>query len=154
MADLNPEKLHTVFKDLVEINRLSLPRKYTLTHSDSTGDLFLTIGIDYDYDQISGLYTRFMRDEVLAEWLQVNDHYELHLYLHISGGFVFGWPSMRYKIFRYHLPLVLKAIIFGDRKLIEENPNLSNSQILVHYQSKNRKYNKIENSGQIKDIHY
>ncbi|MFX1310509.1 MAG: staygreen family protein [Promethearchaeota archaeon] len=154
MADLNPEKLHVVFKDSVDSNSLILPRKYTLTHSDSTGDLFLTIGTEYDYDQISRLYTRFMRDEVLAEWRQVNNHYELHLYLHISGGFVFGWAAMRDKIFRYHLPLVFQAIIYGDRKLIEENPDLNTSQILVHFQSKNKKYNKIENSGQIKDISY
>ena len=154
MANLKPEKLHVVFKESVEKNNLKIPRKYTLTHSDSTGDLFLNIGIDYDYDQISGLYTRFMRDEVLAEWKQVNDHYELHLHLHISGGFVFGWAAMRDRIFRYHLPLVLQAIIYGDKKLIEENPNLSNSKIFVHFESKNKKYNKIENYGQVKDISY
>ena len=154
MAVLKPEKLHVVLKESVEISNLTIPRKYTLTHSDSTGDLFLTIGIDYDYDQISSLYTRFMRDEVLAEWQEVNDQYELHLYLHISGGFVFGWAAMRDKIFRYHLPLVLQAILYGDKKIIEENPNLSNSKILVHYKSKKKKYDKIEYFGQIKDIRY
>lgn len=154
MADLNPEKLHVAFKDSVEINTLTIPRKYTLTHSDSSGDLFLTIGTDYNDDQISGIYTRFMRDEVLAEWRQVNQGYELHMFLHVSGGFVFGWASLRDKIFRYHLPLVFQAIIYGDKRLIQENPYLGNSQIIVHFQSKNKKYNKIESSGQIKDFHY
>ena len=154
MTDLNPEKLHVTFKDSVEIDTLTIPRKYTLTHSDSTGELFLTIGTEYDYDQISGLYTRFMRDEVLAEWQQVNQGYELHLFLHVSGGFVFGWASMRDKIFRYHLPLVFQAIIYGDKRLINSNPNLGNSHIIVHFESKSKKYNKIESSGQIKDILY
>ncbi|MFX1568657.1 MAG: staygreen family protein [Promethearchaeota archaeon] len=154
MANLNPEKLHVVFKDSIEISRLKLPRKYTLTHSDSTGELFLTIGSDYDYEQISHLYTRFMRDEVLAEWLEVNNHYELHLYLHVSGGFVFGWASMRDKIFRHHLPLVFQAIIFGDRKFIEKNQNFSNANIIVHFQSKNKKYNKTENFGKINEVQY
>jgi len=154
MADLNPEKLHTVFKDLVKNNKLILPRKYTLTHSDSTGDLFLTVGADYDYEQISSLYTRFMRDEVLAEWQKSNNHYELHFYLHVSGGFIFGWASMRDRIFRHHLPLVFQALKYGDRKLFEEFPFLNESPIIVHFNSKNKKYNKIEEFGLIKTINF
>ena len=44
-------------------------RRYTLTHSDTTGELFLTIAPEFDPGQVSGWYTRFMRDEVLGEWL-------------------------------------------------------------------------------------
>jgi len=152
MTDLNPDKLHIVFKDSVDESKLKIPRKYTLTHSDSTGDLFLTIGSEYDYTQISSLYTRFMRDEVLAEWQKKNNRYELHLYMHVSGGFCFGWASLRNRIFCYHLPLVLEAIKFGDKKLIEEMPAIENSQIIVHFQSKNEKYDRVENFGHIKDI--
>jgi hypothetical protein len=152
MAGLNPEKLHVVYKDLVAENELDLPRKYTLTHSDSTGDLFLTIGAEYDYEQISGLYTRFMRDEVLAEWQKKNDDYELHLYMHVSGGFCFGWASLRDRIFCYHLPLVLQTIKCGDKRLIDTTPEIQNSDIIVHFQSKNKKYDRIENHGQLKDI--
>jgi hypothetical protein len=46
-----------------------IPRAYTLTHSDSTGELFLGIGSTFDRHQIAGWYTRLMRDEVLAEWV-------------------------------------------------------------------------------------
>jgi hypothetical protein len=152
MAVFTPEKLHVVYKDSISSSKSIIPRKYTLTHSDSTGNLFLTIGTDYDYNQISGLYTRFMRDEVLAEWKQMNDHYELHVYLHVSGGFVFGWASMRDKIFRHHLPLVLQTIKYGDKALFKNFPFLSKSSIIVHFNSKNKKYNKTENFGIIKDI--
>jgi hypothetical protein len=153
MPDLNPEKLHVVYKDSVAENKLDLPRKYTLTHSDSTGDLFLTIGSEYDYEQISGLYTRFMRDEVLAEWQKKNGDYELHLYMHISGGFCFGWAGLRNKIFCYHLRLVLQIIKCGDKNLIKAMPELNNTQVIVHFQSKSKKYNRIENHGKIEDIH-
>ena len=153
MSDLNPEKLHVEYKGSIAENKLDLPRKYTLTHSDSTGDLFLTIGSEYDYEQISGLYTRFMRDEVLAEWQKKNGDYELHLYMHISGGFCFGWAGLRNKIFCYHLPLVLQTIKCGDKNLIKAMPELNNTQVIVHFQSKSKKYNRIENHGQIKDIH-
>ncbi|MHA2392691.1 MAG: staygreen family protein [Promethearchaeota archaeon] len=152
MSNLNPKKLHVVYKDSVAKGKLELPRKYTLTHSDSTGELFLTIGSDYDYEQISGLYTRFMRDEVLAEWLKTNNHYELHLYMHVSGGFCFGWASLRDRIFCHHLPLVLEVIRYGDKKIIEETPALENSQVMVHFQSNKKKYNRIDNYGQVKDI--
>jgi len=152
MVDLNPEKLHVVFNPSVEPKKLKLPRKYTLTHSDSTGDLFLTISNDYDLKQISDFYTRFMRDEVLAEWQKKNDQFELHFYLHVSGGFVFGWASLRDRIFRSHLPLVFQTFIYGDKSLFENFPQLKESQIFVHFQSKNKKYNKIENFGKIKEI--
>ena len=152
MADLNPDKLHVVYKDSVVVNKLILPRKYTLTHSDSTGDLFLTIGSEYDYDQISSFYTRFMRDEVLAEWQEKDNYYELHFYLHVSGIFCFGWASLRDRIFRHHLPLVFQVIRYGDKNLFEEMPDLKDSMMIVHFQSNRMKYDKIENFGQIKEI--
>ncbi|MFX1462336.1 MAG: staygreen family protein [Promethearchaeota archaeon] len=152
MSSLNPEKLHVVYKDSIDANKLILPRKYTLTHSDSTGDLFLTIGTEFEYKQISSLYTRFMRDEVLAEWQENKGQYELHVYVHVSGGFIFGWASMRDKIFRHHLPLVFQSIKYGDKLLYVSNPSLNDSPIFVHFNSKNKKYNKIEKLGQIKDI--
>jgi len=154
MTDFNQNKIHTVYKDSVEVHKFSLPRRYTLTHSDSTGDLFLTISQEYDQKQISGLYTRFMRDEVLAEWQQKDQYFELHLFVHVSGGFLFGWAGLRDKIFRQHLPLVFQTIVYGDKRLFEEFPELNDSQILVHFQSKNKKYNKTENFGKIKDVHH
>ncbi|MFX1302929.1 MAG: staygreen family protein [Promethearchaeota archaeon] len=152
MANFNPEKLHVVYKDSVDSKILKIPRKYTLTHSDSTGDLFLTIGPEYDYKQISSFYTRFMRDEVLAEWQLNNNIYELHVFLHVSGGFVFGWASLRDRIFRSHLPLVLNVIRYGDKLIFESLPILNDSPIYIHFNSKNKKYNKIENYGQIKEF--
>ncbi|MFW9828127.1 MAG: staygreen family protein, partial [Candidatus Thorarchaeota archaeon] len=91
-------------------------------------------------------------DEVLAEWQRNDIGYELHLYLHVSGGFCFGWAGMRDKIFRHHLPLVLEAIKYGDKKLFAGNPDLNESNIIVHFQSNRKKYDKIENFGQCKEI--
>lgn len=48
--------------------RLPWPRRYTLTHNDITGSLQLSIGSSYNQTQLSGWYTRILRDEVLAEW--------------------------------------------------------------------------------------
>jgi hypothetical protein len=152
MTTLSPDKLHVKFKGITKEQPLSLPRKYTLTHSDSTGDLFLTIADEYDYEKISGFYTRLMRDEVLAEWEEKKGEFELHLYLHVSGGICFGWAGLRDKIFRYHLPLVLEAIKFSEKDLFQNSPEIEKSKIIVHFQSKKEKYNKIENIGSFKDI--
>ena len=153
MPILNLDKLHIEFKGLIDAHNISIPRRYTLTHSDSTGDLFLTISPDYDQNQISGFYTRLMRDEVLAEWVKSDEgEYELHLYLHVSGGFCFGWAGLRDRIFRHHLPLVLEALKFGDKKLYENMQELEESPIIVHYQSQKNRYCKDENYGTIKEI--
>ncbi len=68
MSRLRPQKLLVRFAPGVASEGPVAPRCYTLTHSDATGDLFLTVGPGYDRQQISGWYTRLMRDEVLAKW--------------------------------------------------------------------------------------
>ena len=74
MKRLNPDKLHVTYLAGVTPDDLIVPRRYMLTHSDITGELFLSIGSDYDKKQISGLYTRLMRDEVLIELSQDVDN--------------------------------------------------------------------------------
>jgi hypothetical protein len=39
MSRLNPEKLHATIVDGTPVDKLVLPRIYTLTHSDFSGDL-------------------------------------------------------------------------------------------------------------------
>jgi hypothetical protein len=143
MSELNPRKLNVTFRTGKSTGDFALPRRYTLTHSDFTGDLYLTIGNDYDHAQISGLYTRLMRDEVLAEWQQ-GTQYSLHVYCHVRGGFVFGTPRWRYGIFKYHMPMVLQAFRYGDQAHFDQNPELDGSEIWIHFQAKQAHLNKTE----------
>lgn len=147
MSRLNIQKLHVDFKDGIDQNILDLPRTYTLTHSDKTGDLFMTIGRAYNYPQISNLLTRFMRDEVLAEWQTVPDGFELHLHCHVSGGFVLGPAGWRLNIFRSHLPLVLEAFYYGDREIYGHTPALEQCEVMVYFRSHRPRTNLIENWG-------
>jgi hypothetical protein len=80
MGSFFPDKLHVRFIEPCGSEGPESPRRYTLTHSDLTGDLFLTIGPEYDKRQISGIYTRLMRDEVLGGW--DTDEPALHLFVH------------------------------------------------------------------------
>ena len=147
MKRLQTDRLHVTFSDDTPQDRMILPRRYTLTHSDMTGELFLTIGKDYDYRKLSRLYTRFMRDEVCAEWIECDGSMKLHVHCHVSGGIVFGSSSFRDAIFRRELPLVLEAFRYGDRVLFEVNPGLDNAPIEVIFSSRNRRFNTTEMWG-------
>ena len=139
-------RLEKLYVDIQTDESQHLPRRYTLTHSDSTGDLYLTVANEYDNEQISGWYTRIMRDEVLAEWQILDEEFSLHVYCHISGGLVFGSAEMREAIFRREMPLVLEAIRHGDSKFFEKNPGFDNASIILHFQ-KSGKDHKIERFG-------
>jgi hypothetical protein len=146
MSDLNPQKLHVTYKtDPLQAGSL-LPRRYTLTHSDSTGDLFLTVGAEFDQAQISGWYTRFLRDEVLAEWRD-EEAPRLHVFCHLSGGLVLGSPAWRYSIFQKHMRQVLEAFRNGDRALFETRPDLDQAPVRVHFLAKQARYNRVEDWG-------
>jgi len=151
MERLNPEKLHVTYLTGTTLENLILPRRYTLTHSDRTGELFLSIGNQYDTKQISKLYTRLMRDEVLAELSDDGDNLVFRAYCYVSGGFIFGTAKWRYNIFHSELPLVLEGIRYGDRTLFEHNPKLDNASVLIHFQSTDSRFDKVENWGTMAD---
>ena len=151
MSELDPERLSVTFQTKGSAASLELPRRYTLTHSDVTGHLFLSIGPDYDIHQISGIYTRLMRDEVLAELVHDRGQTSLHVYVHVSGGLVFGSSGWRNKILHEHMPMVLAALRHGDRELFAAHPDLDEAAVLVHFTSGKDRYNKVEDWGQVKN---
>ena len=147
MSRLKPEKLHVNSARAPAPNGPLVPRRYTLTHSDVSGELFLTVGAHYEEKQVSGLYTRLMRDEVLAEWREGEDGPALHVYCHVSGGLALGPAGWRDAIFRHELPLVLEALRCGDGELFEAHPELDGAPILVHFRSHRRRYRRVERWG-------
>jgi hypothetical protein len=151
MSRLDLAKLHVEFAAGSTPTGPLLPRTYTLTHSDATGDLYLTVGPAYDTAQISGWYTRFMRDEVLAEWRTSDSGPELHVHCHVSGGLLAGPAAWRDAIFRRELPLVLEAFRFGDRQLFAASRRLDSSPIWVDFHSANKRYDRIEMWGKLAD---
>jgi len=130
---LIPNKLHVKLSMNVTPTDPVVPRCYTLTHSDSTGDLFLTIAESFDRRQISGWYTRFMRDEVLAEWQINQGSTSLLVHCQLSGGMILGTASWRYQIFQRELPLVFEAFRYGDQKLFSVHPELDQAQVMVKF---------------------
>lgn len=142
MSNFNPDKLHIEFRDGVTEKEPVLGRKYTLTHSDITAELFLTIGLQFAYDK-----TNAMRDELLAEWRIANDFPYLHVYVYLDGQFAPDNSEMRDKIFRRELPLALEAIRYGDAGFFDIHPDLDSAQIWIHFDSSDQKYSRFEYYG-------
>lgn len=143
MSDFNPDKLSVEFRKGVTTTEPIIPRRYTLTHSDITAELFLTIGLTYAYDKVDNN----MRDEVLGQWIKKGENYLYYVYLHVDGKLGPTEAAIRNQIFRRELPLALKAIRFGDRKFFSVHPELNNVPIIVFFMSKYPKFNKVENWG-------
>ena len=147
MPSLKAEKIHVTYLPGVSEFCPLTPRYYTLTHSDRTGDLFLSVGTCYDSKKLSDLYTRFMRDEVIAELKNEDGELSLNVHYHVCGGFVFGWAKLRYKIFCRFISYNVQAIRFGDKAFFEKNPEFSKARVLIHFHSSNKKYEKTEEKG-------
>lgn len=151
---LDPSKLHVAFSPGTDPGGPVVPRAYTLTHSDFTGELFLTVGVKHDRGQISGWYTRLMRDEVLAEWGEAfgpGQDLKLEVHCHVSGGVRVGTAGFRYGIFRRHMPMVLEAFRYGDRRLVEDHPEVDQAQVWVLFHSTKTRYNFAETWGRFGD---
>ncbi|WP_238881627.1 staygreen family protein [Clostridium sp. YIM B02551] len=143
MRNLNTKKLSVDFRLGTTPIGPIIPRRYTLTHSDITAELFLTISRDYAYDK----FTK-MRDEVLGEWLNADEIYLFHISLMIDGEF---GTNTRNTVFRRELPLALEAIRYGDRKLFALNPILDICPIIVSFNSVDPNYNSVEHWGTFSD---
>ena len=150
MSNFNPDKLHVKIDPAIKAREADFPRCYTLTHSDVTGELFLTIAPTYDQKALSGLTQKFMRDEVLGEW-QTGQQYHLLVQCHVSGGLVLGTAKWRESIFRQHLPMVLEAMCYGDREFLLENQDLLDADITVHFHARQDALDGEESWGKVRD---
>ncbi|MBE6023790.1 MAG: hypothetical protein E7231_11275 [Cellulosilyticum sp.] len=120
-------------------------RKYTMTHSDETGDLFVTIGTEYAEDQINSL-----RDEVRLEWTVLKDMPLLYGEVLIDGqGIGSGSAQTRDAIFKREMPLALQAIYHADQQFFFANPELRDTPVFIHFTSTQPLYNKLYNFGTI-----
>lgn len=108
-----------------------IPRRYTLTHSDQTGQLFLSVALQYATDEITPI-----RDEVLAEWRCLGPrNFQLHAYVCVDNHCGKKEAAVRNKHFIRRLPLALGAILCGDRYFFYNRPDLHMAPAWIHFQS-------------------
>ena len=121
-----------------------LGRKYTITHSDTTAELFVFVAENYAEDQI----TR-MRDEVRVTWEQNEKGLALIGSVVVDGKDVLGNAYIRNNIFYNEMPTALQALRQADRFLFCNNPSLDSALVLIHFISSNPAYDKMYNFGAI-----
>ncbi|WP_312286310.1 staygreen family protein [Terrisporobacter sp.] len=145
--EFDPSKLETTFiPPMTPLGPIE-GRKYTLTHSDTTGMLFLDIGPEYNYSAIN----EEMRDELLGKYKRYGyNSYILIFYAYVGDSDYFA-ASMKYGAFKYHLPFALQAIFYGDKELLNENDFLLDTPIYVKFDSEIAIFDNYENYGYIRD---
>lgn len=146
MEKFDNEKLQVKFGVGTSETQPIIPRKYTLTHSDTTGELFLTIAAKYDYDKITD-----MRDEVMAEWNMINNEYRLMVNVMVDKENNPVMSAVRNNIFIKELPLALQAIRYGDREFFRENFSLDSAPIYIKFNSIYPMFNRLEFWGMPSD---
>lgn len=149
LREFNPVKLTVEFGECVTPEEPIIPRKYTLTHSDITAELFLNIDSKYAYDKINET-----RDEVLAEWKEIDDEYILYVHVYVGWDFDFERTSIRNKIFTEELPLALQAIYYGDKDFFTAHPELNEAAVWVYFESTLPCFNKMDYWGKISDYSF
>lgn len=147
MHEFFKDKLKIVFMEGITIDEPVIPRCYTLTHSDQTGDMFLDIGLKFAYNKIGEL-----RDEVLAQWSRIGNKYILKVDLCVDPPINKNSSAEnRDKVFRKHLKSAIQGIIYGDKRFFYKHKELRESPIIVYFNSKQEELNKIEFWGKVKD---
>ncbi|WP_416826467.1 staygreen family protein [Ectobacillus polymachus] len=133
MTQCNPPKLAVKYVRPANDEKPVHGRKYTLIHSNGTGDLLLTINYSYDLETID----EKMRDEVLAEWMIAPDHVPalFGVVLVSNGQFSEEIAMQRFTIFEQEMTTSLQGIIQGDEKFFRTYPALQNAPIYIYFQS-------------------
>jgi L-rhamnose mutarotase len=144
LSELEPEKLAVSFIPPASIFNPMDGRKYTLTHSDTTEELFLSVGCVYDFSKVNAM----MRDEVLAEWVRVMGQYTLSGTVYVSSGeFDKNLSKVRFMIFQKELPLAITAIVNGDNDFFTYFPWLLDAPIYMSFDSIYPDFNQVKYYG-------
>ncbi|EPS69844.1 hypothetical protein M569_04921, partial [Genlisea aurea] len=150
-ARFEASKLKILFRgDEVWRREKIVPRIYTLSHCDLTANLTLTISNIIHREQLEGWYNK---DDVVAEWTEVDEKLFLNVHCHVSGPDSF-WDmaaEFRYHIFSKELPLVLEALLYGDSELFRDHPGSMDGVVRVFFHSSIDKYNRTEYWGPLRD---
>jgi hypothetical protein len=119
-------------------------RKYTITHSDTTAELFVFVAEYYAEDQITQ-----MRDEVRVAWEHNKNGIVFLGSVIVDGEGVIGNSYIRNNIFYNEMPTALQALRQADRFLFDNEPKLDNTPVFIHFISSDPVYDRIYDFGAI-----
>lgn len=142
MKELDTRKVFTQYRGCIQPYEPVGGRKYTITHSDTTAELFVFISEEYAEDQVSK-----MHDEVRLSLESVTKGYILQGYVIIDNREVKGDSELRNRIFYNEMPVALQALRQADRFLYERYPFLENAHVIIQFISSQPEYHKTYDFG-------
>lgn len=146
MRKINTEKVFTERRNGATDTYPLSGRKYTLTHVDTTGDIFLTIGTSFAEDKVGKF-----KDEVRLQYIFINGMPILYGEVMVDGMGIPGNPPAREAIFKREMPTALQAVRFGDNGLFVAYPALDSTPVYIQFISANPDRNKLYDFGVIGD---
>ncbi len=144
MRELNPQKVFVQYRDIMKPHAPVMNRKYTITHSDITAELFVFVAKNFAEDKITS-----MRDEVRVAWEQNSKGLVLIGSVIVDGIGVIGNAYTRNNIFYNEMPTALQALRQADRFLFDKERNLDNTSVFIHFISSSPIYDKTYDFGVI-----
>ena len=146
MKKIDTGKVFTEWRNGVSETYPISGRKYTMTHSDKTGDLFISIGNKFAEDKIGKL-----RDEVRLQYIVIDRMPILYGEVLVDGMGIPGNPPVREAIFKSEMPKALQAVRYADNALFTAYPELDNTPVYIQFISSNPDRNKLYDYGVIGD---
>ncbi len=144
MRKLNPQKVFVQYRGIMKPYEPVIGRKYTITHSDTTAELFTFVDEKYAEDQVTK-----MRDEVRVAWEPDRKGLALIGSLLVDGRGIVGNAYTRNNIFYNEMPTALQALRRADRFLFDKESYLDNTPVFIHFISSSPIYNKTYDFGMI-----
>jgi len=148
----------TLFEDRITVRDLAgesetLPRRYTVAHGDRTADRSLAVGSEYDRLTLNEPRVRERRDVVLAE-LSNGPQPRLTVRCMVDPPESPAAPAVprpRQRGFEREMPYVLAIIRYGDRFFFERHPELDQAEVVVQFESPDRRSADERNWGRVTD---
>ncbi len=137
-------RIFTQYRQRMKPYEPLLGRKYTITHSDTTAELFVFIGENYAKDQFT-----IMRDEVCIRWERSACGLRLMGEVMVNGEKIVGDAGVRNEIFLREMPKALHALRHADRFLFERECKLDATPVYIYFRSTLDAYAKMYDLGKI-----
>ncbi len=146
MSDIDKSKVLVEYRDGVCEKSPVIGRKYTVTHSDVTGELYVTIGREYATDLFSEI-----RDELLLTIFCCDNSVRIRGVVQLDvAGKAFD-REKRMQIFTNEMSKALQAVRYADHEFFEKHKFLDYEPILLRFASKDTRYDRIYHFGSMRD---
>jgi hypothetical protein len=140
---LNPLLLPIIYESADIITSLSLPRKYTSSHNDTTQQIFISIGHNYNQSLLNNDESLNTQSQVIGEWLEINGKLAIQLEVLVSTEKNPN-AAIRNTIFCNELGVVLEGIAFAETGLLKLHPHLASTKIFIKFHSIDPNYDRTE----------